>query len=73
LVFTIPQIWVHVYLGTIGRAALENKGSALDVAVNAVTVVVVLCAVALITRRMRAALRAAGSRASVDALQHGKV
>jgi hypothetical protein len=57
LIFTIPQIWVHIYLGVVGRDALEQKAPNLDLMVTVVTVVVVLCVIALISRRMRIALR----------------
>jgi len=57
LIFTIPQIWVHVYLGTMGSGVLENKASDFDVAINLVTAAVVLCVVLLLVRRMRTALR----------------
>jgi uncharacterized membrane protein YdjX (TVP38/TMEM64 family) len=57
LIFTIPQIWVHIYLGVVGRDALEQKAPNLDLMVTVVTVVVVLCVIALVSRRMRIALR----------------
>ena len=57
LIFTIPQIWVHLYLGAIGREALEQKAPNFNLMVNALTAAVVLCVIALLTRRLRAALR----------------
>ncbi len=58
-IFTIPQIWVHVYLGALGRDALERKAPNLNLIVILGTVLTVLCVVALVNRRMRAALRSA--------------
>jgi uncharacterized membrane protein YdjX (TVP38/TMEM64 family) len=57
MVFTVPAIMVHVYLGTIGRHALESKAADIDLAIQLVTAVVVVSVVTLIVRRMRVALR----------------
>jgi hypothetical protein len=67
LIFTIPQIWVHIYLGVVGRDVLEQKAPNLDSMVTVLTVVVVLCVIALISRRMRIALRDRNGRPVSDA------
>lgn len=66
LIFAIPQIWVHVYLGSLGRDALEQRLPNPDFMLGAVTCLVTITGIALITHRMRAALKAAAATATRD-------
>ena len=62
-VFTIPQIVLYVYLGSIGRAALLGESSGMNLGIMAAGGMTFLIVVLLIVRRMRANLRALEHRA----------
>jgi uncharacterized membrane protein YdjX (TVP38/TMEM64 family) len=57
-VFTIPQIVLYTYLGAIGHAALLGKGTGVSLTVMAAGGLTALVVVLLITRRVRASMRA---------------
>jgi len=46
-----------MYLGTIGREAFEQKAPNFNLMVNVLTAAAVLCVIALLRQRLRAALR----------------
>jgi uncharacterized membrane protein YdjX (TVP38/TMEM64 family) len=57
-VFTIPQIVLYTYLGAIGNAALLGESQGVSLAVMAAGGLTALIVVLLITRRVRASMRA---------------
>ncbi len=63
-VFTIPQIILYVYLGSIGKAALLGESGSLNLSVMAAGGVTFLAVVLLITRRVRASMRDLEKRAA---------
>jgi uncharacterized membrane protein YdjX (TVP38/TMEM64 family) len=56
-VFTIPQIILYVYLGSIGRAALLGESSGISLGIMAAGGLTLLITVLLIMRRVRASMR----------------
>jgi uncharacterized membrane protein YdjX (TVP38/TMEM64 family) len=56
-VFTIPQVILYVYLGSIGRAALLGESSGISLGIMAAGGLTLLIAVLLIMRRVRASMR----------------
>jgi uncharacterized membrane protein YdjX (TVP38/TMEM64 family) len=56
-VFTIPQVVLYVYLGSIGRAALLGESSGVNLAIMAAGGLTLLITVLLIMRRVRASMR----------------
>jgi uncharacterized membrane protein YdjX (TVP38/TMEM64 family) len=57
-VFTIPQIVLYTYLGAIGKAALLGETGGLNLGIMAAGGLTFLVVVLLITRRVRASMRA---------------
>jgi uncharacterized membrane protein YdjX (TVP38/TMEM64 family) len=55
--FTIPQIVLYVYLGSIGKAALLGETESLDLGIMALGGITFLLVVLIITRRVRAGMR----------------
>jgi len=56
-VFTIPQILLYVYLGSIGKAALLGETTSINLGVMAAGGVTFLIVLLVITRRVRASMR----------------
>lgn len=56
-VFTIPQILLYTYLGSIGKAALLGETESLNLGLMAAGGLTFLIVVLLITRRVRASMR----------------
>jgi uncharacterized membrane protein YdjX (TVP38/TMEM64 family) len=56
-VFTIPQILLYTYLGSIGKAALLGETGSVNLGVMAAGGVTFLIVVLVITRRVRASMR----------------
>ena len=65
-VFTIPQVVLYVYLGAIGKAALLGESSSVNLGVMAAGGLTFLIVITLITRRVRASMRAL-EQSSLDA------
>jgi uncharacterized membrane protein YdjX (TVP38/TMEM64 family) len=61
-VFTIPQIALYAYLGAVGRTALLGEGETINLGIMAAGGVTFLVIVLLITRRVRASMRALEAR-----------
>jgi uncharacterized membrane protein YdjX (TVP38/TMEM64 family) len=61
-VFTIPQIILYAYLGAVGKAALIGEGESISLGVMAAGALTFLIVIGLITRRVRANLRAIEAR-----------
>src|SRR5262245_48317735 len=55
--FTIPQIVLYVYLGSVGKAALLGETESLDLGIMALGGITFLLVVLMITRRVRAGMR----------------
>lgn len=58
IVFTIPQIVLYTYLGSVGNAALLGESTNLSLGVMAAGGLTALVIALLITRRVRASMRA---------------
>jgi uncharacterized membrane protein YdjX (TVP38/TMEM64 family) len=56
-VFTIPQVLLYVYLGSIGKAALLGETASLNLGVMAAGGITFLLVILIITRRVRASMR----------------
>jgi uncharacterized membrane protein YdjX (TVP38/TMEM64 family) len=56
-VFTIPQIVLYTYLGSIGKAALLGETESLNLGIMAAGGLTFLVVVLMITRRVRASMR----------------
>jgi len=66
-VFTIPQIILYVYLGAVGRAALLSETtSEVNLGLMIAGAITFVLVVVLITRRVRASMRAMEARASAN-------
>ena len=63
-VFTTPQIALYAYLGAVGRTALLGEGEGLSLGIMAAGGLTFLIVVLLITRRVRASMRAIEARRS---------
>ena len=57
-VFPIPQICLYVYLGSLGRTALEDIGTGPSLALGLIGALCLAAVLVLVGRRMRAALQA---------------
>ena len=62
-VFTIPQIVLYTYLGSIGKAALLGETDGVNLGVMAVGGITFLLVILIITRRVRASMRELEGRA----------
>lgn len=70
-VFTIPQTILYVYLGAVGKAALlEQGGAGVSLGVMAAGALTFLIVIGLITRRVRANLRAIEARRNLALQPH---
>ena len=64
-VFTIPQIVLYVYLGSIGKAALLGEAAGINLGVMAAGGLTFLLVILVISRRVRASMRALARGAGV--------
>jgi uncharacterized membrane protein YdjX (TVP38/TMEM64 family) len=60
--FTIPQIVLYAYLGAVGKAALLGESKGLNLSLMIAGGITFLVVVVLITRRVRASMRALEAR-----------
>jgi len=63
--FTIPQITLYAYLGSIGKAALLGETGSVHLGVMAAGGVTFLAVILVITRRVRASMRELGQGATL--------